>query len=80
MDNIVNYYPLTHYSRGSHLEVLVCDDDGERKFVIVNTDSGLEEEISERAALLICTTPDSTITPENWEDFCTARGVFVEDN
>ena len=75
MDNIVNYYPINN-----HLEVLVCDDDGKRVFVVINTDSGLEEEISERAALILCTTPDSTITPENWEDFCTARGRFLEDN
>ena len=33
MDNIVNYYPINN-----HLEVLVCDDDGTRVFVIVNTD------------------------------------------
>ena len=35
MDNIVNYYPIDN-----HLEVIVCDDDGTRVFVIVNTDTG----------------------------------------
>ena len=75
MDNIVNYYPIDN-----HLEVCVCDDDGTRVFVILNTDSGIEEQISETAAHAICINPDSTITMENWEDFCNARGGFVEDN
>ena len=75
MDNIVNYYPINN-----DLEVCVCDDDGRRVFVIVNTDSGIEEEISEYAARAICINPASTITMENWEDFCTARGIFTEDN
>jgi len=75
MDNIVNYYPINN-----HLEVCVCDDDGTRVFVIVNTDDGTEESISESAARAICINPDSTITMENWEDFCTASGIFVEDN
>ena len=75
MDNIVNYYPINN-----HLEVIVCDDDGTRVFMIVNTDDGTEEPISESAARAICINPDSTITSENWEDFCTARGIFTEDN
>ena len=75
MDNIVNYYPINN-----HLEVLVCDDDGKRVFVVVNTDDGSESTISEFAARTICINPDSTITMENWEDFCTARGIFTEDN
>ena len=75
MDNIINNYWVSSWS-----EVCVCDDDGKRVFVVINTDSGLEAEISERAALILCTTPDSTITPENGEDFCTARGRFLEDN
>ncbi len=75
MDNIVNYYPINN-----HLEVCVCDDEGERVFVIVNTDLGWEEEISERGAKVLCINPDSTITYENWEDFCTASGIFTEDN
>ncbi len=74
MDNIVNNYWINN-----DLEVLVCDDEGTRVFVIVNTDSGWEEEISERAAMLMCVTPDSSITTENWGDFITASGVFVED-
>ena len=75
MDNIVNNFYVNN-----HIEVCVCDDDGRRVFVIVNTDSGIEEEISDYAARVICITPDSTITMENWEDFCTARGIFTEDN
>jgi len=75
MDNIINNYWVSSWS-----EVCVCDDDGKRVFVVINTDTGMEEEISERAALILCTTPDSTITPENWEDFCTASGRFLEDN
>lgn len=75
MDNIVNSYPINH-----HLEVCVCDDDGTRVFVVVNTDSGWEEEINERTAKAMCINPDSTITESNWEDFCTARGRFTEDN
>ena len=75
MDNIVNNYWVS-----SWIEVLVCEDEGKRVFVVVNTDSGIEEEISEYAAKAMCMTPDSTITPENWEDFCTASGYFVEDN
>ena len=75
MDNIVNNFYVNN-----HIEVCVCDDDGRRVFVIVNTDSGIEEEISDYAARVICITPDSTITMENWEDFCAARGIFTEDN
>ena len=75
MDNIVNYYPINN-----DLEVLVCDDEGDRVFVIVNTDSGREEQISEHVAKVLCFTTDSTIYHENWEDFCTASGIFVEDN
>ena len=75
MDNITNNFYVNN-----HLEVLVCDDDGKRVFVIVDTDSGIEEEISEFAARVMCMTPDSTINMDNWEDFCTAQGVFLEDN
>ena len=75
MDNIVNNYWVS-----SWLEVCVCEDDGKRVFVIVNTDDGTEEPISEFAARTICINPDSTITMENWEDFCTASGYFTEDN
>ena len=75
MDNIVNNYPINN-----HLEVLVCDDDGKRVFVLVNTDSGWEETISEEVAAAMCITPDSTITHANWNDFCEARGIFTEDN
>jgi len=59
---------VNYYPINNHLEVCVCDDDG------------TEESISESAARAICINPDSTITSENWEDFCTARGIFVEDN
>ena len=75
MDNIINNYPIT-----DHLEVLVCDNDGKRIFVLVNTADAWEEIISEDVASAMCLTPDSTITHENWEDFCTARGIFTEDN
>ena len=75
MDNIVNNYWVS-----SWIEVCVCEDEGKRRFVVVNTDSGHEEDISEGAARAMCMTPDSVITPENWEDFCTASGYFVEDN
>ena len=75
MDNIVNNYWVS-----SWIEVLVCEDEGKRRFVVVNTDSGIEQDISEYAARAMCMTPDSVITPENWEEFCTASGYFVEDN
>tara|TARA_Y100001972_G_scaffold111451_1_gene144202 strand:+ start:192 stop:419 length:228 start_codon:yes stop_codon:yes gene_type:complete len=75
MDNIVNNYWINN-----DLEVLVCDDEGTLRFMIVNTDAGWEEEISERAAMLMCVTPDSSITTENWGDFIFARGVFMENN
>lgn len=75
MHNIVNNYYI-----GSHIELLICDDEGTRRFIICNTDSGREEEISERAAMLMCISSDSVITEDNWEDFCTARGIFTEDN
>jgi hypothetical protein len=75
MDNIINNYPITE-----HLEVLVCDDNGKRFFVLLNTADAWEEIISEDVAAAMCLTPDSKITHENWEDFCTARGVFTEDN
>mgnify|MGYP003132080061 CR=1 FL=1 len=75
MDNITNNYIVNN-----HLEVLVCDEPGNRVFLIVNTDSGIEEEISENAARAMCMTPDSTINPDNWDDFCTASGIFTEDN
>ena len=75
MDNIVNNYWINN-----DLEVIVCDDEGTLRFMIVNTDAGWEEEISERAAMLMCVTPDSSITTENWGDFIFARGVFMENN
>ena len=75
MDNIVNNYWINN-----DLEVIVCDDEGTLRFMIVNTDAGWEEEISERAAMLMCVTPDSSITTENWGDFIVASGVFMEDN
>lgn len=75
MDNIVNNYPINNY-----LEVYVCDDEGTRAFSIVNTDDGTVETISETAAKAICINPDSTITQANWDDFCTASGIFTEDN
>ena len=75
MDNIINNYWVNN-----DIEVLVCDDEGERKFVVVNTDLGLEAEISEEAAKVLCMTPLSLVRPSRWQDFCTARGVFQEDN
>ena len=75
MDNIVNNYWINN-----HLEVLVCEDEGKRVFVVVDTDSGIEEEISEGAARVLCMTPDSSINMDNWEDFCTLWGSFKEDN
>ena len=83
MDNIVNNYIIT-----PSLEVCVCEEvirfrgggrTIKRTFVIVNTSTGVEEEISEYAAMAMIIGPDSSITHDNWEDFCTARGVFVED-
>lgn len=50
-----------------------------RNFVVINTASDVAEDISEYAAMAMCITPDSTITVENWEDFCTGRGIFTED-
>ena len=75
MDNIINNYWINN-----HLEVLVCEDEGKRVFVVVDTDSGIEEEISEYAARVMCMPPDSSINMDNWEDFCTASGFFQEDN
>lgn len=74
MDNIVNHYSISFW-----IEVCVCEDAGRRVFVVVNIDNGTEEEISEAAAKVMCISSDSTITEENWEDFCTARGIFAED-
>lgn len=76
MDTYTNIYYV-----GNHLEILVGEHEpGVRQFSIFNTDLGVEEEISENIAKAMCMTPDSTITPENWEDFCTASGIFTEDN
>ena len=85
MSNLVNTYPINN-----HLEVYVYEDQMQknetgvvsykRSFVIVNTDNGIEEQISEYAARAICINPDSTITTENFEDFCTATRQFCEDN
>ena len=74
MDNIVN-----NYSLNNDLEVCVCDDNGKRVFVLVNTDTGWEETITEEVAAMLCMTSHSTINSRNWDDFCEARGVFVED-
>ena len=71
MSNIVNTYSINN-----HLEVLVCDDE----FIVANTDTGLAAEISESAARAMCINPDSTITTENFEDFCNAARQFCEDN
>ena len=77
MDNIVNYYPIS----GTHLEVCVCDYDGVLCFVLVNTDTGVEKDIDEQSARAMCTIDSNTIvTDDNWDDFCTARGIFAEDN
>ena len=76
MDTYTNNYIVNN-----HIEVLVGEHEpGVRQFSIVNTDLGVEEEISENAAKAMCMTPDSVITEENWEDFCTASGIFTEDN
>jgi hypothetical protein len=86
MSNIVNTYSINN-----HLEVLVCDDEfivantesgsvSTRRFGIANTDTGLAAEISESAARAMCINPDSTITTENFEDFCNAAHQFCEDN
>ena len=76
MDTYTNNYWVS-----SWIEVLVGEHEpGVRQFSLVNTDSGIEVEISENAAKALCMTPDSVITEENWEDFCTASGYFTEDN
>ena len=75
MSNIINNYWVS-----SWVEVLVTEEDSVRTFFVQNTDDGTTVEITENAARAMCMTPDSVITPENWEDFCTARGYFVEDN
>ena len=76
MDNITNNYIVNN-----HLEVLVGEHEpGVRQFTILNTDLGIEAEISEEAAKALCMTPLSLVRPSRWEDFCTARGVFQEDN
>ena len=76
MDSYTNVYYI-----GNHIELLVGEHEaGVRQFSIFNTDSAIEVEISENAAKAMCITPDSTITEDNWEDFCTARGIFTEDN
>jgi hypothetical protein len=76
LGNIVNTFWL-----GPSIEVCVQEfEDRSRNFLIVNTLTGVAEDISEYAARAICISPDSTITEENWEDFCTVRGIFTEDN
>ena len=76
LGNIVNTFWL-----GPSIEVCVQEfEDRSRNFLIVNTLTGVAEDISEYAARAICISPDSTITEENWEDFCTASGIFTEDN
>jgi len=85
LGNIVNTFWL-----GPSIEVCVQEFDDvvfrgggrvkRRNFIIVNTLTGVAEDISEYAARAICISPDSTITEENWEDFCTASGIFTEDN
>ena len=69
------------YHIGNHIDLLVGEHEpGVRQFSIFNTLLAVEEEISENTAKALCITPDSIITEENWEDFCTASGIFVEDN
>jgi hypothetical protein len=76
MHNINNTYCINN-----NLEICVYEDeDGRRVFFIINTHTGEREEISEHSACAICTIDESTITPDNWEDFCTASGIFTEDN
>ena len=76
MDTYTNNYIVNN-----HLEVLVGEHEaGVRQFSLLNTDSAIEVEISENAAKALCMTPDSVITEDNWEDFCTASGFFQEDN
>ena len=76
MDTYTNIYYI-----GNHLDLLVGEHEpGVRQFSIFNTLLAVEEEISENIAKALCITPDSIITEENWEDFCTASGIFKEDN
>jgi hypothetical protein len=77
LGNIVNTFWL-----GPSIEVCVQEfERGIRHFLIVNTLNGLAEDISEYAARAICVAAEhSLITEDNWEDFCTARGIFTEDN
>ena len=84
LGNIVSTYWVS-----SWIEVCVQEFDVEsrgggcvkhRNFVVVNTASGVAEDISEFAAMAMCITPDSTITVDNWGDFRTGRGIFREDS
>ena len=75
MDNITNNYIVNN-----NLEICVYEDEDGRRVFIINTHTGEREEISEHSACAICTIDESTITVDNWEDFCTARGIFTEDN
>jgi hypothetical protein len=76
MDNIVNYYPINN-----HLEVCVCDDDGTSSVRHRQHRFGNRRSRSLITLLVSSASiPDSTITMENWEDFCAARGIFTEDN
>ena len=77
----MNSIIINNYWINNNLCVQVCEDDeGDRVFLIVNSESGHEEQISSGAAKVLCCDDTSTITYENWEDFCTASGRFCEDN
>ena len=81
-DTINNYWVSSWIEVHVREEVIRFRGGGtttKRTFVVVNTATGVEEEISEWAAMAMCITPDCTITVDNWEDFCTGRGIFVED-
>jgi len=92
MSNLVNTYPINNHLEVYVYEDQMQKNETaaiarhagvvsyKRSFVIVNTDNGIEEQISEYAARAICINPDSTITTENFEDFCTATRQFCEDN
>ena len=76
LGSIINSYWVS-----SWVEVCVQEHaDGSRSFFVVNTHSDIAERIDAFAARAMCITPDSTITDDNWNDFCTARGIFTEDN
>ena len=56
------------------------DDETKIVFIIFNHELASEIVISEEVAKFLCTTSESTLNQNNWEDFRNGTRMFQKDN